>query len=137
MIQLIGDTHAKLWVNETEIGEVVARPSLSLIVEHQRVKAWDVSKHLRAGKNIVAVEAANYDEAASAGFNLYGELTFRDGMTRTLLSDSTWTVSTHLQQGWTMLTFDDTGWERAVVKDYPLPVVRPNFASGRLSRIER
>ncbi len=137
MVQLIGDTHARLWVNETEVGEVAARPSLSLIVEHQRVKAWDVSRYLRAGKNIVAVEVANYDEPGSAGFNLYGELTFRDGTTRTLLSDSTWTVSPHLQQGWNGLAFDDRGWEYAAAKQFPLPVVRPNFASGRLSWIER
>ncbi|MBI4427532.1 MAG: beta-N-acetylhexosaminidase, partial [Ignavibacteriales bacterium] len=45
-LQLLGDSHAKLWVNGNELGEVYARRSLSLTVEHQRVRVWHLSGQL-------------------------------------------------------------------------------------------
>ena len=135
-VQMIGDTHARLWVNGIEVGEVYARRSLSLLVEHQRIKMWEVTSLLKPGDNVVAVEVANYNSFGSAGFNLYGELKFGSGIT-TVVSDSTWKVSLKPVDGWRSVSFDDRTWSNAGPKPYPFLVIRPNFDSGRLSWIER
>lgn len=143
-LQLIGDSHAKLWINGNELGEVYARRSLSLTVEHQRVRVWHLSGQLRKGANVVAIEANTYDTSPSqwqfvgtAGFNVYGELQFSNKTSMKLVSDSTWKVSDVAADGWNSPEFNDANWSLAKPIDYPLPVIRPNFATGRLSWIER
>jgi hypothetical protein len=135
-IQLIGDTHARLWVNGKELGEVYARRSLSLLVEHQRVKMWEAGPLLKAGENIIAVEVANYNRFGSAGINVYAELKTSQGTTK-ILSDSTWTVATSVSDGWKLAGVQGSGWQEAAAKPYPNEVIAPNFESGRLSWIER
>lgn len=135
-LQLIGDTHARLWVNGVEVGEVFARRSLSLLVEHLRVKMWDVTSLLKPGENVVAVEVANYNAFASAGFNLYGECRSGSAIAK-ILSDETWKVSPQAPEGWKLAKFDDHDWLSAVPKPYPFQVIQPDFDTGRLSWIER
>jgi len=134
-LQLIGDTHVKLWVNGKELGEIFARRSLSLIVEHQRVRLWHLAGLLRKGLNVIAIESVNYDPFGSAGLNVYAEL--QAGGKSLVLSDSTWKVSDRAPEGWNMPGFDDATWLSAKPVPYPAPVIRPNFVSGRLSWIER
>lgn len=135
-LQLIGDTHTRVWVNGAEVGEVSARRSLSLIVEHERIKQWSIMPLLRQGTNVITVEAANYNRFGSAGVNVYLEL--RNGsVTGKILSDSTWTVSEQADPAWRMAEYSDKSWRAAQAKPYPFPVVRPNFETGRLSWIEQ
>jgi hypothetical protein len=135
-LQLIGDTQAKVWVNNVDVGEVLARESLSLIVEHQRVKMWEVGSLLKRGLNSIAVEAANYDQFGSAGVNVYMELSNGERITK-ILSDSTWKVSELPADGWQNPEFNDRAWMGAAMEPYANPVIRPDFASSRLSWIER
>lgn len=134
-LQLLGDTHAKVWVNGAEVGEVYARNSLSLIVEHSRMKMWDVASLLKQGDNVIAVEAANYSERGSAGVNIYMELQSGVAIEK-VLSDSTWKVSDIPAEGWKSVQFNDASYQQAMPRSYPAPVIRPNFESGRLSWIE-
>lgn len=135
-VQLIGDTHARLWVNGVEVGEVFARRSLSLIVEHQRIKMWDVTSLLKPGDNVIAVEVANYNAFGSAGVNVYGELRSGSAATK-IMSDSGWKVSQEPAEGWRLAGFDDHSWLNALPKPYPFQVIGPDFDTGRLSWIER
>jgi hypothetical protein len=135
-LQLIGDTYAKVSVNGVEVGEVLARRSLSLVVEHQRVKMWEVGSLLRPGNNVIAVEAANFDQFGSAGINILMELQSGEATT-TIKTDSTWRVSEPVAGQWKSSEFDDGEWKPAAVRQYPNVVLRPNFATGRLSWIER
>jgi hypothetical protein len=135
-LQLIGDTYAKMWVNGVEVGEVFARRSLSLLVEHKRVKMWDVTSLLKPGENVIAVEVVNYNAFGSAGFNLYGELTSGSLKTK-ILSDATWRVGQEAPEGWRLAKFDDRDWSIAAPKQYPFQVIQPDFDTGRLSWIER
>ena len=135
-VQLIGDTHAKLWVNGAEVGEVYARRSLSLVVEQERVKMWEVGSLLRPGENVFAVEVANYDRFGSAGVNIYAELKSSGGM-QEIVSDSTWKVADTVFGDWKTLTSDAHLWQQAAAKPYPFQIIRPNFDGGRLSWIER
>ena len=135
-VQLIGDTHARIWVNGAEVGEVFARRSLSLIVEHQRVKMWDVTSLLKPGENVIAAEVANYNAFGSAGVNVYAEL--RSGSSTTvILSDSTWKVADRSGDGWRGAGFDDRAWSNASPRTYPFQVIGPDLDTGRLSWIER
>ena len=55
-IQLIGDSFTKLYVNENYVGEVMARSSLSLQVEYERVKIFDVTKFLKDSLNEIIID---------------------------------------------------------------------------------
>ena len=113
-----------------------ARRSLSLLVEHQRVKMWEAGPLLKLGENIIALEVENYNRFGSAGVNVYGELKSSQGITM-ILSDSTWSVATSVSDGWKVAGAPGVGWLEAVAKPYPNEVISPNFENGRLSWIER
>ncbi|MDE3057202.1 MAG: family 20 glycosylhydrolase [Bacteroidota bacterium] len=136
-LQLIGDTYDKLYVNGNFAGEVSARRSLSLGVESQRVKIFDVAKFLNDSTNVFAVEARNYSPTGSAGVNIYCELTLEGGSIQKILSDSTWKVSDVAPGRWMISSFNDSVWVNAAPKQYPSVVVRPNFSEGRTSWIEQ
>lgn len=136
-IQLLADTYGTVFVNGTEVGTVFARRSLSLTVEQQRVKAWDLTPFLRPGKNVIAVEAANYDEFGSGGINLLGYKTTSGGTTMVVVLDNFVKVSDNAQPGWKEVGFDDSRWLPAATKEVPFVVVAPDFSRGRLSWIER
>ena len=136
-IQLIGDTYARVWLNGESVGDVYARRSLSLTVEYQRVKTWEIAKFLRKGENIVAIEAENYNVFGSAGANVLLEIPTPGGTTVSVLTDSTWKVAEKVPEGWFRAAGVDSTWVFAKPAPYPLPIVRPNFEKKRSSWIER
>jgi hypothetical protein len=136
-IQLLADTYGAVYVNGTEVGAVFARRSLSLTVEQQRVKAWDLTPFLRPGKNVIAVEAANYDEFGSAGINILGYRSTGGGTTTAITINNGVKVSDNSVAGWKEPDFDDSRWLPATAKEVPYVVVAPDFSRGRLSWIER
>ncbi|MBM4169204.1 MAG: hypothetical protein FJ215_08625 [Ignavibacteria bacterium] len=127
-VQLMGETHARLRINGVEMGEVCARRSLSLTVEHERIKVFDITNHLQAGENAIAIDVTNYNQGRSAAVNVYAELVTRDGKAQTFVSDSTWWVSTPVRAGEKIQAVEATGVPE---------VIRPNFAARRYSWIER
>ncbi len=137
-LQLIGDTEATVWVNGDSVGTVFARRSLSLIVEQERVKMWDVARFLRRGENIITVDARSYAPRGSGGFNLYAEIHDPVGRVDVVVSDSTWHV---IDLGVTEQGGTDAGAVRKELQAreyaYPFTVMRPDLAHGRLSWIER
>lgn len=128
-LQLIGDTQARLEVNGNPIGEVFARRSLSLIVEQERVKAWDLSSSLRPGSNEIVIRTDNYATFGSAGVNVWFQIGGTSGSSMTVHSDSTWQVS---EAG-----AGTPVWVPVRTVAYPWPVVAPDPANGRWSWIER
>lgn len=136
-IQLLADTYANVFVNGTEVGTVFARRSLSLTVEQQRVKAWDLTPFLKAGKNVIAIESANYNEFGSAGINLLGYKATPGGRTMMVILDNHVKVADRAAPGWRDTDFDDSRWVLAAPKEVPITVIAPDFSHGRLSWIER
>ncbi len=55
-MQLLADTHAKLYINGKYIDEVYARRSLSLLVDYKRVLYKDISPYLKDGDNIIEMK---------------------------------------------------------------------------------
>ena len=137
IVQLIGDTYVKLFVNGKELGEVYVRRSNSIHAEQKRIKTFNMLPFLTDSLNVIAAEARDYSAAGSAGLNVYGEIQRNDGSILTIASDTTWRTTATPPGTWKNTEFDDKSWNRAVVKQYPYSVDRPNFATGRASWIEQ
>lgn len=128
-LQLIGDTHARLEVNGTAVGEVLARRSLSLIVENERVKAWDIAPYLRAGVNAIVIQTDAYGTFSSAGINVWCQVDVSGPGPLILHSDSTWSVAKAGEA--------PPSWAPARPVPTTSPVVAPHVATRRWSWMER
>lgn len=138
-VQLLGDTWSRLYVNGTFVGEVFARRSLSLTVENQRAKIFDILPLLKDSLNTIAVESQSFGSSSSAGTNIYAECVGIDGNVDTLMSDATWKVSAERFPQWNESATADTSalWMNAKIIKYPTPIVQPNLTTGRTSWYER
>lgn len=127
-LQLIGDSHAKLYVNGEFVEEVFTRRSLSLITEYKRLLLLDIKKHLKPGKNKIEVKVKSYAGRTGAGFNLISEIKTDNGI-QTILSDKTWLSKPSDNR--------KAKWKKAITKKYKYTVIAPNFKTMRTSWIER
>ena len=126
-MQLLGDSYVSLIINGNFIGQIYARRSLSLIVDYRRILYKDIAKFLKKGKNIIEIEAENFNREPNAGLNFIAEIKTKLGA-NTIISDESWNVKPI-----------DSNLEikNAVSKDYPYTIVAPNFNTDRTSKIER
>jgi hypothetical protein len=130
-VQLIGDGYTKLFINGQFVDEVYVRRSLSLWTEYKRIKMIDVYKYLKKGKNIFTVEVENFNSKGSAGFNL----TSNFGIEETCFETKSQSSIRHFT--WNGRVPGSTDWKPVITKDYPFPVIAPNFFNNRKSWIER
>ncbi len=136
-VQMLGDTWTKLYVNGKIVGEVSARRSLSLLVEMERAKIFDILPFLNDSSNVIAVESQNFQEKGFAGVNICGEVVGQNGSIQTIMSDTSWVVSDVSQNGWNLYAFNAVTWPLAVAKNYGVPIVAPNLSTNRTSWFER
>ncbi len=136
-LQLIGDTHAKVSINGKSTGEVYVRASNSLSAEQERVRVFAILPLLTDSVNVIAAEAETFSPSGSAGVNIYCELERADGSVEKIMSDATWKVAEAVKGSWAGAAFIDSSWTNAAVQPYPSIVIRPSFATGRGSWIER
>ncbi|MFO0809475.1 MAG: protein kinase [Gemmataceae bacterium] len=86
---------------------------------NERVYSLDVTKHLKLGKNVVAVQGVNQLDGLNANFGstagFFAQLTDRsDGGARLMAStDDTWKASKSGPEGWNTPPFDDAAWTKA------------------------
>ena len=77
-------------------------------------KAWevavtfDVSTRIREGLNVLAFRVVNRKD--TGGLIAEGEFVLSSGETARIATDSSWKVQHQLEDGWTLLDFDDQGW---------------------------
>jgi hypothetical protein len=125
LMQLIGDSYCKLYVNGNLVDSVFACLQLSLKVEYGRVKMRDITSYLTVGNNIIEVKAQSFKKAPAAGCNVIGMI--RSGSeTIEIYSDEQWKTSV-----------DSVNWTNAVTKNYGYNIVSPDFTTKRPSWIER
>lgn len=140
-IRLSADSRYLLYVNGGEVGRGPARSDR----RWQCVDVWDLSGHLRAGENVLAVLVHHYGEWTFAYMlgrgGLIADLTIQgaDGTGRSFGTDDSWRVraadgwSRDVPRmnaqlgfpevldarlgcaGWNELTYDDAAWEPATV----------------------
>jgi len=126
-MQLLGDSYVKLYINGKFVDEIYARRSLSLLVDYRRIMYKDISSFIKKGKNIIEIEAFNYNKEPNAGLNFISEIKTPNN-TLTLISDQNWLVKP---------IESEKGIKNAEVKEYPFTVIAPNFNTDRTSKSER
>ena len=139
VIQGMACEHMKISLNEEMIGEVKSRFSLSPLPINLRVKIFDVSEKLKEGKNILAIEAYDY-EGFKGAINLYGQCILKDGSVQEILSDSSWVCNCDKifeTNDWLKLEYDDSNWS-PVLSHGPPPnlngdINKPNLLKGERS----
>ena len=102
----VDDRHV-CYVNGKKVGE---RPSWN------EAGRYDITPHLREGKNVIAVEAVNGGGPGAA--IAWVEVTGEDGKTVTFGSGKDWRISRKLESdgdAWRAADFDDSKWPRAAV----------------------
>jgi hypothetical protein len=126
-LQLLADTHAKLYINDKLVDEIYSKRSLSLLTEYDRFLFLDVTKYFKKGKNQINIVAESYKGSQGAGINFIATITTTNG-TFDVLSDKKW-MSRSIDP--------KTRWKKSILKEYKYPVIAPNFDSKRTSWIER
>ena len=142
IIQGIACSHMKIYVNGEFVGEVMSRMSLSIRVITQRVQTFDITKMLKEGKNIIAIEAFTY-EGYKGAINIFGEIQFKDDSIQEILSNTTWKCYKKVKyktDEWKGLEFDDLTWKPS--KSYGRPpklngdIFKPDLLSGEVSNTQ-
>ncbi|NWF89954.1 MAG: beta-N-acetylhexosaminidase [Ignavibacteriaceae bacterium] len=129
--QLMGNTHAKLFINDKFVDEVFVKHSLSLLVDYKRIKLINVKPFLISGKNSIRIIAETFNNDG-AGFNLMGRIKY-PGTEQFVMSDD----KSDSKVGWAGRQIGSTVWGNVISKPYPLEVIAPNFETLRTSWIER
>ncbi|MBN1638029.1 MAG: beta-N-acetylhexosaminidase [Ignavibacteriales bacterium] len=124
-LQLLGDTYAKLYINEQFVDEVYARRSLSLLVDYERIKFINIKKYLIDSTNTIEVIVQNFNRRGNAGVNIIAEIK-TDNDKIEIITDEKWFVSK-----------SNNDWIKASVREYPFTIINPNFNTKRPSWIER
>ena len=138
LVQLMGTSHVEAWLNDEYLGKVIARRSLSLIVEKERAVIFDIAPKLKEGRNRLTIKATNYEGRAPA-LNVYGELYAKKGSVERIMSASAWRgLETGLEpEGWRGDTFKDSAWRSCERYSLGARVSRPDLLKGVNSRIQR
>ena len=136
LLQVINDGAVTAYVNGEKVGEAISRWALSLRVHQNMVRVFDVTRHLKKGDNVLAMEVHDFGDKADAGVNVYLHVEFKDGSTRVWLSDKYWQVSDRWFPDWQQVGFDDSAWFHARPRAKPVFISRPYFERGIPSRID-
>ncbi|MBN2290338.1 MAG: family 20 glycosylhydrolase, partial [Candidatus Glassbacteria bacterium] len=138
LLQVMGTGHAEVFLNGEPAGETIGRRTLSLIVESSRARVLDLTGRWLPGGNDLAVRVTNYEGRVPAA-NIYCEAYGPGGQVRQITSGPGWRGLEARSEpaGWSLPSFDDSGWGRCTGYDIGLPVSAPLLAQGINSRIER
>ncbi len=136
ILQVINDGAVTAYVNGVKVGEAISRWALSLRVHQNMVRVFDVTRHLKKGDNVLAMEVHDFGEKANAGVNVYLHVELKNGRTRVWMSDKYWLVSDRLFPDWQQVDFDDAAWFHAQPKSKPIFICRPYFDRGIPSRVD-
>jgi len=142
IIQGIANTHMKVYVNNEYVGEVMSRLSLSIRVITQRVQTFDITKLLKEGNNIIAIEAYTY-EGYKGAINLFGQIQLKDDSIQEILSNVTWKCykkDVFENDEWKGPEFNDALWKNAKSHGRPPKlngdIMKPELLNGEISNTQ-
>ena len=103
VLDVAADQGFTAWINGARVGHGEPLP------QARRVFAFDVTRYLRPGLNVLAVQGTSRGDAAG----VLAQLTFQGGGAApvTVVSDATWKSARTPQENWQKTGFDDAGWE--------------------------
>jgi hypothetical protein len=117
-LQIAGDSQVNVYLNGEHLGELIARPSLSGVVEAARVKIFDITDNVKRGDNVIAVSVRNYDRLRP-GINVIGEYELPSGEVVPIGNDSgDWLVEINPGENWQSARYEDSGWRPAEIYSY-------------------
>ena len=104
-LEITADNAFTIWINEKLVGSGE---------QWQQLYKFDVSKHLKTGNNLIAVEARNEGESPAG---LLATLQFGDMSGKNIIqTNSTWKAAkTVTSADWRKSGFDDAKWEAATI----------------------
>lgn len=93
-------------------------------------KTYTITKQLRHGTNVIAIEVKNGGSAAG----LIGWVELLNGKTKSIVSftDESWKTADSLEAGWQQLKYNDSAWKPALVLG---PATMAPWATMRYNRI--
>ncbi len=91
LVHLMADSYAELYINGNFVGDVRGTRTLSLWVESQRSKFFDITNFLKAGNNEIKIIAKNFGERNSAGINVQIDVKTTISQYR-ILPDESWQI---------------------------------------------
>ena len=100
------DNTGEAWINGARAA------ALGPAWDWQRFSRIAVTRHLRPGRNVLAVKGVNIGGSASVAAVV--QLTFADGSVVHAKTDAGWKGVKDAPSGWTESAFDDAGWPAAV-----------------------
>ncbi|HMC66159.1 MAG TPA: HEAT repeat domain-containing protein, partial [Gemmataceae bacterium] len=103
-LDITADNSFTVWVNDNEVGKGD---------KWERIYRFDVTKLLRHGENVIAVEGKNTDGPAGLMVRLAFVPNGQDR--RAVVSDSLWKSSKTAAEGWQKLGFKEEGWSSVKV----------------------
>ncbi len=98
------DNHAVVYVNGVKV---------TTVPDWMHPRQVDVKRHLKVGRNVIAVEARNQGGIAA----LVARLDFMKGkrrVTRSIVTNKSWKMSPTPTKGWKSVNFNATTWKPAV-----------------------
>ncbi len=102
-LRAAADRRMTLFLNGTKIADVDG---------YQRMAKFDVTHAVKPGANVIALRAQN--DSGPAGILAQLTLTYADGRTETILSDTSWQASLREERGWEQPDFAARGWFHAL-----------------------
>ena len=139
IIQGIAGNQMKIYINNEYIGQVLSRYSMSILPIVLRVRTFDVTEYLKAGENVIAIEAHNF-EGNMGAINIYGQILLEDDTLLEFITDTTWLCSSNKSLGsndWKKTNFGVERWEKP--QSYGRPpnlngdIFKPNLLKGEIS----
>ncbi len=103
---ITADDNYRLYVNES-------KKSVAQGNDWTTVQEFDLTRQVKIGDNLLAIETQNTGGAGGLLFRL--TLTFAGGKTQVLVSDARIRYNRHPAPGWTLLNYDDKNWPFASV----------------------
>lgn len=98
-IQLIGDTHIRVYLNGNLISEFFSKRTLSVRMLNNMVKIIDLTQYLKKSDNYLVVENVNY-QGGFGIINVFGEIAYTNGCIENIVSDKSWIATNTYNRDW-------------------------------------
>jgi hypothetical protein len=129
-LQVICDSHAIIYVNGDQIGEMFSKRTLSILMLNRTVQIYNIASHLRAGKNTITIHNMNYLGGIGC-INVYGEIADQNGYPNQIISDTTWSACSKPNPDWISGKIEI---KNITMRDQPVKSLGiPPFVNGSLT----